>query len=245
MPRRWRVSASPNNKVYRRNVSSEDERGRGATRRDAPARKTSETKGPGSTQKRRLLKRDSGTRVTAFSEGESQKSIEETLPYLAAASKTSRLLVLTTITTVPRVLRLLCIALWLHWSHWNAVKTKKNRYIPCSVTVTTLHRQLTSGAAATATAHARAYASWKVRARSSRASRAFEKNRAKTSARIKCMHTCERTYTVARTHLSNRCCSMSSSLTPDAFDRWTISPGHYDRAVRSKRASAVRTMMKN
>lgn len=46
------------------------------------------------------------------------------------------------------------------------MKTKKNRYIPCSVTVTTLHRQLASGAAASAT---RAYASWKVRARSSRA----------------------------------------------------------------------------
>lgn len=26
--------------------------------------------------------------------------------------------------------------------HWNAVKTKKNQYTPCSVTVTTLHRQL-------------------------------------------------------------------------------------------------------
>lgn len=50
--------------------------------------------------------------------------------------ETSRLLVFTTITTVPRVLRLLHTASWLHWSQWNAVKTKKNRCIPCSVTVT-------------------------------------------------------------------------------------------------------------
>lgn len=114
------------------------------------ARKTSETKGPG---RPRSVAAEEGQWHARYSIlWGIAKKYRGNATVLGGRFETSRLLLLVTITTVPRVLRLLYIALWLHWSHWNAVKTMKNRYIPCSVTVTTLHRQLVS--------RARAYGPW-------------------------------------------------------------------------------------
>lgn len=83
--------------------------------------------------------------------------------------------------------------------HWNAVKTKKNRYTPCSVTVTTLHRQLVN--------HWRARTYVLGKCAHVPALLETRKNRAKNSDRIERM----RTLPARRTFLTvNRCYSMSS-----------------------------------
>lgn len=83
--------------------------------------------------------------------------------------------------------------------HWNAVKTKKNRYTPCSVTVTTLHRQLVN--------HWRARTYVLGKCAHVPALLETRKNRAKNSDRIERM----RTSPARRTFLTvNRCYSMSS-----------------------------------
>lgn len=182
------------------------------------ARKTSETKGPG---RPRSVAAEEGQWHARYSIlWGIAKKYRGNATVLGGRFETSRLLLLATITTVPRVLRLLYIALWLHWSHWNAVKTMKNRYIPCSVTVTTLHRQLVS--------RARAYGPWECA--HARALLETRRSRAKSLPEL---NVCTRVHI----HLSlNRCCSVSSSLT--SVDR----EGCYSRSVHYERASIVCTM---
>lgn len=128
---------SANNKVYRRNVWF----GRLFARKDEWNERVR------STQKR--IDVEGGgwhARRGVLWAGMAKKYHRGNATVLGGTTETTRLLVLATITTVPRVLQLLYIVRWLHWSHRNAVKTKKNRCIPCSVTVTTLHQQLVTRA---------------------------------------------------------------------------------------------------